>query len=159
MAEGRGRYLPFPALKPAFASLVVASLGGAGVWAWLDESGPWRAYDAASELPASAPGALGGLLLAWAAWLAWQGAAPGLRAWRLARQGRLVPGEVVFCSGIRSEDGSLVVNMKYRFKTPDGRALEAVQRFAGRDLPSETLPPSRTSLVVYYASDDCYQVL
>lgn len=81
------------------------------------------------------------------------------RAIRLARHGKLLPGEVIFCAGTRNDQGDLVVNMKYRFTSPEGKALEAVHRFSGHRLPGETLPSPRTTLAVYYAADDCYLVL
>lgn len=85
---------------------------------------------------------------------------PGaLQAWRLSRHGKLLPGEVVYCAGTRNDVGELVVNMKFRFRTPDDRPVEGVQRFSGRRLPGESLPAPRTALAILYASDDCYQVL
>ena len=87
------------------------------------------------------------------------GAAGILKVIRLAREGRVVPGEVVFCSGTRRDDGSLVVNMKYRFQAPDGRTLESVERFSGARLPGEMLPAPHTAVAVYFAAEDCYTVL
>lgn len=78
---------------------------------------------------------------------------------RLARGGQVLPGEIVFCSGTRTDDGSLVVNMKYRFHTPDGRTLESIERFNGTRLPGEMLPSPHTAVAVYFAGDDCYTVL
>lgn len=81
------------------------------------------------------------------------------KAIRLIRHGKLARGEVVFCARVRDEGGDLVVHMKYRFRTPDDRTLDAVERFSGATLPGETTPAPLTPLVVYYADDDCYTVL
>lgn len=84
---------------------------------------------------------------------------PMLKSIRLRRHGTLARGEVVFCARVRDEGGGLIVHMKFRFQTPDGRSIDAVERFSGISLPGETLPEPRTPLVVYYAADDCYTVL
>lgn len=84
---------------------------------------------------------------------------PFFKALKLARLGRAVPGEVIFCARVRDGSGDLVVHMKFRFKTPDGRTIEAVEKFSGVGLPGETLPSPQTPLVVYFATDDCYSVL
>ncbi|MBI4349055.1 MAG: hypothetical protein HY553_19610 [Elusimicrobia bacterium] len=84
---------------------------------------------------------------------------PFLKALKLARRGQALRGEVIFCARVRDGSGDLVVHMKYRFRAPDGRAIESVERFSGVGLPGETLPAPQTPIVVYYAADDCYSVL
>lgn len=149
--EGKTKLLP--AVR-RFPYLVTAGLLLGTALAGVDAS-----LSAEAGEPALPSALAGAALVGTAAALLWRRGPAALRGWRLSRHGKLMPGEVVFCAGTRNDTGELVVTMKFRFRTPDDRPVEGVQRFSGRRLPGENLPSPRTALAILYLADDCYQVL
>jgi hypothetical protein len=78
--------------------------------------------------------------------------------WRLIREGRTLPGEVVECGG-RMRGDDYLVTLTYRFTDPDGHELEGRMEAVRDDLADAVLPAARTPILVYYVDSRTYAVL
>ena len=69
------------------------------------------------------------------------------------RRGRLVPGQIVAVDGVRGEEKTFILIVKYRLVTPGGRVLSGGARCSRTDLGEDLsgLPLPDTPLLVQYA--------
>jgi hypothetical protein len=95
--------------------------------------------------------------------IVWLIALAGVKAYRtdraLERSGQLVSGEVVSASGRRSNKGRFMLNVQYRFRTPDsGETITGSSSATLNKLP-QPLPPGGTPLAIVYRDRKTYKVL
>lgn len=84
----------------------------------------------------------------------------GLGRRRSARRpSRVLPGQVVLCTGRLDADGDYKIKLQYRFKTPRGRVISAQRTAIRNDLRRSALPQPGATVAVYYRSDRRYWLL
>jgi len=115
------------------------------------------------------PGRAGGLLILTGFCLAWNGLVFPI-SWllarevhkrrRLGRRGQRIEGEIVDCTSHRDGDGDLVLDVRYRFRSPDTWLwIEGKGSQLRKDLEDRPLPPSGTAVHVLYLDDKTHLVL
>jgi hypothetical protein len=115
------------------------------------------------------PGRYGGLLLLTGFCLVWNGFVFGiswllareyLKRSRLARQGRLIAGEIAACTSHRDGDGDLVVDLDYRFRSPlTWSWTKGTGSQLRKDMERKPLPAPGTPVHVLYVDDETHMVL
>ena len=79
---------------------------------------------------------------------------------RLAKQGKLIGGEVTSMKWYSGGDGdSPSLRVGFRVSLPDGRVVESKQSFSNFDLDRRALPPEGSKLLVLRIDDGLQQVL
>lgn len=81
------------------------------------------------------------------------------REQRLAKQGRVLRGEVLECSAHEDSDDDLQVRLRYRFVTPQGREIIKRDNRQANHLKGERLPRPGDPVAVLYVSDKHFRML
>ena len=80
------------------------------------------------------------------------------QAW-LRRRRRILPGQIVACTGHVDADGDYKVKIRYRFRTPRGQIITAQTSQIRNDLRRKALPRPGTAVAVYYRNARAYRLL
>ncbi len=84
-------------------------------------------------------------------------AALALRSYYRAKlrrdHGRVVPGQIISCTGGSDADGTFGIEIHYAFVNPEGKLVERKEAADREDLRGAPLPETGTSVVIFYASD------
>ncbi len=80
------------------------------------------------------------------------------QAW-LRRRRRILPGQIVACTGSVDADGDYKVKIRYRFRTPQGQLITAQTSQIRNDLRRKALPRPGTAVAVYYRNAHAYRLL
>ncbi len=78
---------------------------------------------------------------------------------KLARHGQLIHGTLTRISGDTDSDGDFLVDLHYRFVTPQGREINASEKNYVNRLRNTPLPSVGTPVAIWYADDKTYKVL
>lgn len=81
------------------------------------------------------------------------------RALRLGRQGQLLEGRVVSCDRRLDAEGSLVVDLHYRFTAPGGKVIRGKATACRDDLKESPLPHPDKPVAVLYLDEQNYKLL
>lgn len=82
-----------------------------------------------------------------------------LRYRRLSRDGKLLRGEVLACTGLRGYKGAYTVSLRYAFRDPGGQNVEKLVKTVRNDLKKKGLPRPGTPVAVMYVDESLYEVL
>ncbi|HRE46084.1 MAG TPA: hypothetical protein PLD47_00025 [Aggregatilineales bacterium] len=79
---------------------------------------------------------------------------------RLRDQGRILPGVIVDCRGIRTRRGQVSIHrLTYRFTTPDGREYQHTHEVGTAVLVLDSFPDLGTPVEVVYVDDETIVLL
>jgi hypothetical protein len=82
-----------------------------------------------------------------------------VRKLRLVRDGRILEGKLIFCSGEMDSDHDCRIRATFAFVSPQGRILSGRASVYRNDLKDAPLPGPDTTVAVLYLDDHNYQVL